>query len=30
MSSLFLYVFGNDRVIRYMGANVVSSGVDDA
>jgi len=29
MSSPFLRVFGDDRAIRYMGANVVSGGACD-
>ena len=29
MSSPFLCVFGDDRVIRYTGADVVSGGVGD-
>jgi len=29
MSSPFLFVFGDDRVIRYTGADVVSGGAGD-
>ena len=29
MSSPFLCVFGNDRVIRYTGADIVSGGAGD-
>jgi len=30
LSSPFLCVFGDDRVIRYTGADVVSGGAGDA
>jgi len=30
MSSPFLFVFGDDRVIRYMGADDITGDVGDA